>query len=267
MLYQLSYTPSSSTLESGDSTILLQSDVFVTSVDSLKISCNLLYNGVMSSKLRLTRPTLFMVYGYPGAGKTFFARQFCEDITAAHLQGERIRSELFEDPRYDSEENGIVTHLLDYMTGEFLTAEVSVVYDVNALRMSQRRELREMARKHKAEVVMLWFQIDAESAFARAHKRDRRRVDDKYSESIDRTTFQSIAGGMQNPGLKEEYVVISGKHTYQTQRASVLKKLYDTGLLDTSAAKGNVVKPGLVNLIPNPLGGRVDDTRRNIFIR
>ncbi len=221
----------------------------------------------MSSKLRLSRPTLFMVYGYPGSGKTFFARQLSEDITAAHLQGERIRSELFDEPRFDKEENGIVNHLLEYMTEEFLTAEVSVVYDVNALRLTQRRELRALAAKHKADVVMLWFQIDAESAFNRAHKRDRRKADDRYSTPMDRSSFEAIARTMQNPGEKEEYIVISGKHNYQTQRASVLKKLYDNGVIDTTGATAAVVKPGLVNLVPNPLGGRVDGTRRNVFIR
>lgn len=215
----------------------------------------------------LTKPTLFLVYGYPGSGKSFLARQLCEEINAAHVQGDRIRAELFEHPRYDREENNIISHLVDYMTGEFLSAGISVVYDVNAMRLTQRRELRELARRHKANVVMLWIQIDPESAFARAHKRDHRKADDRYSEPMDRTTFENVAGHMQNPTQTEEYVVISGKHTFHTQKASVLKKLYDTGLLDSAGAKANMVKPGLVNLVPNPLGGRVDDQRRNIFIR
>lgn len=219
------------------------------------------------SKLTLNKPTLILLYGFPGAGKTFFARQFCDDIQAAHVQGDRIRDQLFDKPRYDKQENEIIEHLMQYMAEEFLAAGMSVVYDMNAARMSQRRILRDLARSAKAESLLIWLQVDIESAFARSAKRDKRRVDDKYAVKLDRSTFESITGHMQNPTQTEDFMVISGKHTYQTQRTSVVKRLYDLGLIDPDAATNRVVKPGLVNLIPSRLAGRVDEARRNIMIR
>lgn len=219
------------------------------------------------TKLALNRPTLILLYGYPGAGKTYLARQLCEDIQAAHVQSDRIRYELFEQPRYDQQENQIVDHLLQYMTEEFLGAGISVVYDINAMRASQRRELRDMARKNKVQTLLVWMQVDPDSAYARVNKRDHRKLDDKYTPSIDKRTFEQIASRMQNPQSTEDYMVISGKHTYQTQRSAIIKKLYDLGLVSTDSAGRQMVKPGLVNLIPNPLAGRVDNTRRNIPIR
>lgn len=219
------------------------------------------------AKLTLKHPTLIMLYGFPGSGKTYFARQLCDDINAAHLQGDRIRFELFEDPRYDKQENDIISHLMNYMTEEFLAAGVSVVYDANALRQGQRRELRDLARKVKAQTLLVWLQIDPDSAFMRLSHRDRRKADDKYSPPIDRKIFNSIAGGMQNPAPTEDYVVLSGKHTYQTQRSSFLKRLFDHQLILTQEASTKLVKPGLVNLIPIPAAGRVDQARRNIVIR
>ncbi len=218
------------------------------------------------AKMQLARPTLFLLYGFPGSGKTYFARQLCEELQAAHVQSDRIRGELFEKPRFDKQENRVVTQLMQYMTEEFLAAGVSVVFDVNAMRLAQRRALRDLARKSKAEPILVWFQVDPETAFARNAKRDRRKTDDKYAASIPRKAFDTLVSGMQNPTSTEDYIVVSGKHTYQTQRSAVIRKLYQTGQLQTDQASAGLAKPALVNLVPSPLAGRVDPTRRNIRI-
>ncbi len=219
------------------------------------------------SKVHPNKPLLVLLYGFPGSGKTYFSRQLCDTVQAAHVQGERIRGELFETPRYDREENQVVQHLMDYMTGEFLNAGMSVIYDTNAMRLSQRRQLRDLARKNHVQTILVWFQIDTDGAFLRASKRDRRRADDKYTPPMDRATFERVASGMQNPS-NEDYVVISGKHTFTTQLSAFMKRLGELGLVsrDEPSAR-SVVKPGLVNLVPNISGGRVDMTRRNIVIR
>lgn len=220
----------------------------------------------MSSKIVLHKPALIALYGFPGSGKTNFAHQLCELISAAHIQGDRIRYELFEKPRYDKQENEVISHLMEYMAEEFLNAGISVVFDINAMRLAQRRALRDMARKHHAVPVLVWLQIDPDSAYLRGTKRDRRKNDDKYAMPLERETFDRQISHMQNPS-GEDYVVISGKHTFNAQRSAVMKKLYDLKLVSGDVANSNVIKPGLVNLVPNMVGGRVDTSRRNIVIR
>ena len=220
------------------------------------------------AKLAPNQPFLLMLYGFPGSGKTYFARQFCEYVQAAHVDSDRIRNELFDKPRYDKQENDVIVQLMNYMTGEFLNAGMSVVYDVNAMRLSQRHMLREVARRGRAEPVLIWFQMDPESAFLRNSKRDRRRADDKYAANYDKKVFEQIAHHMQNPVTAEDYIVVSGKHTFNAQYNAVVRRLRDLGILPPNSA-APVVKPGLVNLIPQPnlYKGRVDNSRRNIVIR
>lgn len=219
------------------------------------------------SKVIPAKPLFVMLYGFPGAGKTYFARQLCENLQAAHVQGDRIRGELFAEPRWDAQENSVINQLMEYMAGEFLAAGVSVVYDTNAMRASQRRALRDMARKAGAEPVVVWFQIDLESAYARTAKRDRRRSDDRFAAPMSTEAFKNIVGHMQNPESTEQYVVISGKHLFNTQMTAIMKKLHEMKLISSEDMSHRVVKPGLVNLVPQPPTGRVDLSRRNIIIR
>lgn len=217
------------------------------------------------AKIYPNKPFLLLFYGYPGSGKSYFARQFCDNVQAAHVQSDRVRAELFENPRYDKQENDIVNQLMDYMTEEFLSAGLSVAYDVNAMRKKQRKALYDLAYKCHAQPLLIWFQMDQETAFGRNVKRDRRRADDKYSAQWDRTTFDNIVSHMQNPGPGEDYLVISGKHLFNMQQSAVVSRMRAKGILAHEDTNAKVIKPGLVNLVPNQ--GRFDASRRNISIR
>lgn len=221
----------------------------------------------MSAKISTNKPLLILLYGFPGAGKTHFARELSENLQCAHVHGDRIRFELFEDPRYDRQENSIVNQLMQYMSEEFLSAGINVIYDMNAMRKSTRATLREMARKRGAKTIVVWFQMDADTAYERTQKRDRRKADDKYAMEYTHDLFKRYISHMQHPEL-EDYVVVSGRHTYQSQQTAFFKKLLELGYIDTHNIQTKVVMPGLVNLIPrgNAGGGRVDMSRRNINI-
>jgi predicted kinase len=217
------------------------------------------------SKIAISKPVLICLYGFPGSGKSHVARNLSEKLQIADVSADRIRSELFESPRHDNQENAIVTHLMDYMTEEFLGSGVSVIYDTNALRVSQRRHLRELATKLKAEYLLIWLQIDSESAFSRTQNRDRRTSDDKFAEPLTRLSFDKRLTGMQNPH-GEDYLVISGKHAFVTQKGAIINRLYQMGLLGSGTVQANMAAPGLVNLVPNLQPGKIDFSRRNISI-
>lgn len=220
------------------------------------------------SKLQPNQPVLILLYGFPGSGKTYFSRQFAEAFEAAHLEQDRIRHELFEQPRYTKQENFALNRIMEYMTGEFLSAGISVIFDMNALRISQRRTLRELARKHKAATTVVWFQIDADTSFIRNAKRDRRKHDDHYAVGYDVEAFKQLAGYMQHPEPTEDFVVVSGKHSFAGQLSSVLKKLSDMKVIKTSAVAHKMIKPELVNLVPQPVQpSNGPNHRRNIVLR
>src|SRR5579863_5759312 len=108
------------------------------------------------SKTLLEKPILICLYGTPGAGKTFVSRNLSEVLQIAHVSADKLRAQLFANPRFDAQENSIVFHLMNYMTEEYLNAGLSVVYDARIPRAAQRRKLRDLARKHKAEYMLVW---------------------------------------------------------------------------------------------------------------
>jgi predicted kinase len=230
------------------------------------ISCKYGVIIFIMNKVELAKPVIICLYGFPGAGKSYVSRNLASVLQLAHVNAERIRAELFDTPHYDAQENAIVNHLMDYMAEEFLNAGVSVIYDTNAMRLAQRRRLRELARTHKAQYLLIWLQIDQDSAFYRTQNRDRRTSDDKFSLPAGQDFFNSHLNGMQNP-QGEDYLVISGKHTFTTQKGAVINRLYQMGLISSEHVQSSVAKPELVNLVPNPHNGRVDLSRRNITIR
>jgi predicted kinase len=218
----------------------------------------------MKDKVVPNKPFLMLLYGYPGSGKTAFARQFAEEMPIVHLQADRFMHELHEVTK--GQGNSLSSTLLHYLTNEFLRSGVSVVLDAAVTKKSERRLFRDQAKKNGAETVLVWLQIDPESAYGRTQKRDRRKNEDKYATEYSSSDFQNIINESQNPE-NEDYVVISGKHTFHTQRGTVMKKLFELGILTQEDANSKVVKPGLVNLIPQASIGRNNLSHRNISIR
>ncbi len=216
-------------------------------------------------------PVLILLYGFPGAGKTYFARQFCDAVQCAHLEQDRIRYELFQNPKYTKQENYALNRIMEYMAGEFLTAGISVVMDMNAMRISQRRTLREMTRRAKANSLIVWFQVDADTAFVRNQKRDRRKADDRYAVGYDIEPFKQLAAYMQHPEPTEDFIVVSGKHNFANQMSNVAKKLSDMHIIKPAAAANRMIRPNMVNLVPSPPSiseqNQQQPSRRNIVLR
>ena len=206
---------------------------------------------------------LLTLYGYPGSGKTYLSRQLSDAINAVHLESERIRQEVFINPVYDLNENKKLWQIMNYMAEKFLSAGVSVIFDYNAGKSFQRHQLKVLSKKHSATNLVVWQQIDSETAYSRIRRRDKRKSDDKYSVVIPGNIFKSMISSMQNPTNSEDYVVVSGKHVFQTQKNAVLNKMRQLNIIDEQTAHEHLAMPGMVNLIPNGL----NSNHRNVIIR
>ena len=218
------------------------------------------------TEVTLKRPVLIYFYGFPGSGKSYIAKNLSQHIKSALISADEIRSDLFDSPKYSDQENHIVSYVMDYLTEKFLSSGVAVIYDTNASQASHRRHLKNAASRAGAEHLLVWIQIDPDSAFNRTQNRDHRLSENKHAISQTRESFQEDLSHMQNPS-DEDYVVISGKHSFVTQKGAIFNRLYQMGLIESKVIQSNVTAPGLINLVPTLTSGRVDMSRRNINVK
>ncbi len=196
--------------------------------------------------LQLTPPLLIITMGYPGAGKTFFARQFAELYGLARVSEDRIRYELFEEPLFNKDESEIISRVSESMLEEIMKTERTIVYEGSFLTLKERKRVYQLANKAEYRTLTVWLQTDVETSAQRAMNRDRRNIDSKYSFSIDKATFESLKNQLERPQENETAVVISGKHAFKSQCLTVLRKI--ASLYGNNA--GVPTRPQVVRTIP-----------------
>lgn len=219
-------------------------------------------------KSKLSRPVLIMLVGYPGSGKSYTANQLAQLLGIAHVSSDKLREKLFQNPNHSPKENQIIIQLMLMMTEQYLSLGIPVIFDTSLNKVSERRTLRSMARRHDAIPFLIWLQIDRDSAKQRAQTKDMRRAEDKYTAPLTDEAFNAITMSFQPPS-DEDYIVVSGKHTFASQKASILRRMRELGLVDDETMRPHIPKPEMMNLAAQARAqvGRVDYTRRNISIR
>ncbi len=218
----------------------------------------------MKAKIKPVKPSVIMLYGYPGAGKTTFAKHLSNEIKYAHLDANRLLKEAIGSSRALSDKE--VATMMTYLANEFLKTGVGVIFDLDLPREIDRHRIKQFAKKNKIKHTVIWLQIDPETAEFRATTRTPAKTADKLARHYSKQGFQMYAGKMQNP-IGDDVIVISGKHNFRTQKSVIIKRLLQKGLITVEEMSERIVKPELMSLVPKPtLSGSYEQQRRNISI-
>ncbi|HSE29633.1 MAG TPA: ATP-binding protein [Candidatus Saccharimonadales bacterium] len=194
--------------------------------------------------LSIAKPLVILVVGLPGAGKSYFAKQFSDTFSVPLISNNQIRGELFEKPQFSADENKIVERIQDLMLQQLLKTKGSVLVDDGMVTRQDRQKLVQIAKKSGFDVLTVWVQTNPDMAKMRATKNPNKTPD--YNV-IPEAHFNTIQKKFAPP--TEDYIVISGMHTYTTQARTVLRKLAatHTGKVEQSKtsdlAKSRATKP------------------------
>ena len=171
----------------------------------------------------MKRPTLFMMFGYPGAGKTTTAKMVQELTGAEHLASDVIRLEMFPEPTYSQDEHDALYAELDKRTAALLAADKSVIYDANLNRYLHRLEKYALCDKTKARAVLLWVQAPKDLARERAVLRGHHHLvpKDETFESM----FDRVSGTLEEPREDEPLYTLDGANLHKAAVLEILDRL------------------------------------------
>jgi predicted kinase len=172
----------------------------------------------------MARPTLFLMLGYPGAGKTTAAKLISSLTGAQHLWADHVRREMYHQPTYSHAENmHLYTHLND-VTRDLLADSKSVVFDTNFNFYRDRQYLKTIATNLKADTILVWVQVDKNLAKQRAtddaHMHSHTRVLGRMSDEH----FDRIAKRLEVPRSNETVVVIDGSKISEAYMRMMLRQ-------------------------------------------
>lgn len=157
----------------------------------------------------MKQATLYLMLGYPGAGKTTTAKVIHDVTGAVHLWADDIRRETYGEPTYTHEENLVLYEYLNKVAEQLLEAGQSVIFDTNFNFFADRQKLREIAKKHQAQSKVIWVttnkELAKERATANAHTQDTRVLGNMPS-----STFDRMSQNLELPRENEDVIEVDG---------------------------------------------------------
>jgi predicted kinase len=159
----------------------------------------------------MTQPTLYLMVGYPGAGKTTTARYIHEITGATHLWADHERNRLFPSPTHGHDENIELYKVLNQRTKQLLQDGHSVIFDTNFNFYKDRKRLRHLAATEGARTVVIWVTTPKNVAKDRAVAHEEPGETRIWGNMPERD-FERISGNLQEPGPEEHPIKLDGKN-------------------------------------------------------
>lgn len=158
---------------------------------------------------RKNTPRALLIFGAPCSGKTTFAEKFARKFRLAYYN----LNELAE--RGDFSRSQILLIVEEILkTGQTILIEGCI--DTEA----DRIEMRNLIRSRGYEPALIWVQTDVATIRNRLKMRHR-------SVSKAKNAYEIAVSELEAPAETEKPIILSGKHTFETQTRHVITGLAD----------------------------------------
>lgn len=150
-----------------------------------------------------------LVFGAPCSGKSTFAKKFAEKFGLAYYNFEDLQK------KYEFSDDQIYT-ILELI----LKTHQTIIFEGLLGTESDRKVIKRLLTKENYEPALIWLQTDASTI--------RARMKIKYkSVTKAKNLYEKAVSEMEAPSEAENPIILSGKHTFETQTKHVLAGLAD----------------------------------------
>lgn len=168
---------------------------------------------------------LFLMLGFPGAGKTTVSKMIEELTGAVHLWADHERRKRFGEPTYGHEENLKLYTDMNTMTDALLADGKNVIFDTAFNFYKDREHLRQIAAKHGAHTILIWVRTPKELARERATKDAHLQHTRMLGNMHPTEHFERLSNNLEPPREGEHVIEFDGTHVTPAMVADAISQL------------------------------------------
>ncbi|HUC90363.1 MAG TPA: ATP-binding protein [Patescibacteria group bacterium] len=172
----------------------------------------------------MDRPTLYLMVGYPGSGKTTISKIIHQQTGAVHIWADHERNKMFVHPKHDHDENIKLYAELNIKTRQLLHEGKSVIFDTNFNFYKDRKKLRIIAAKEGAQTVVVWVTTSIDVSRSRATEQSHNK-ETRVWGNMPLEHFERISCNLQPPLEGERPIKFDGTNLDPQTVIDALKKL------------------------------------------
>jgi predicted kinase len=117
------------------------------------------------------QPTVIVVSGLPGTGKSYFCRRLAERLPCVILESDALRKQLFPDPTYAAEESAYLFRAIHYLIQDLLKKGMPLILDATNLEERHRERIYSIAERLNARLIIVRTEAPPELVQQRLRKR------------------------------------------------------------------------------------------------
>lgn len=172
---------------------------------------------------------VYLMLGYPGSGKSFFARQLAEQIGAVRFNSDQMRHHLFDSPQehHTRDDHKLITGAINYAASAVLCAGYSAIYDFNNNFVKDRMLTADLVKRLGACVIVVWIK----TPLALATERGTTRTLSREHIRVTSDWIQRVAAEIEVPISDELCIEIDGRVDFSRQYDQFSEQLRCFGLL------------------------------------